>query len=282
MSHTYSKIIGILTLFLAMTGESLDNKRNQKIVYFDKETIGNLLQQNFGGSLSVSESSDSRASFATNGNVSASTSINLSVPFAARVKFLFSGRISAFYIKQTSSLISVTSTDISQFEEIRDGLELFKSKNLYNIKNSLTSFRLAASYANVLAGGVDNINTKELVALLNETEGYNLYGIDEENYVRFNAKAFVSNYRINDVLHSTLDLYCIKVGIFRKSEFDYIRQITEMQDLFEIDQYSNQTIGDVFPPAAPAAPKTDFQLASSDDLVTLHDVICAYISQEQQ
>ena len=144
------------------------------------------------------------------------------MPLVARFKFAITGKLSATYVKKSSSLTTVTATDVGQFDEIKGGLEHFENESLKEIPNSLTSFRMAAGYLNAIREGVDGLKTKELVDVLDSSEGYGLYDIGEGKYVRFNSKAFVSNYKYNDILLSKLDLYCIPIGLFDPSEFDYM------------------------------------------------------------
>jgi len=252
----------------------------QKIVYFDKETIGNILEQLHGGSFSNVSSVDKAKAISAQGKTDASASVRLPVPLIARIRFVFTSRLSASYTKKTSTLTTVTSTDVSQFKEIRDDLRAFKNCSLSDIKNSLTSFRMAVGYANALRDGVDGLNTRELANLLNETEGYNLYDIGESRYVRFNSSAFISNYKYNDIVNSKLDLYCIKVGSFKHEDFDFTRRMKRMQDLFDSSADGGQTIGDVYPPGESSNLYVRVRPGDTSDVddITLYDVVCAYIS----
>lgn len=47
--------------------------------------------------------------------------------------------------------------------------------------------------------------------------GYDTYKINNSTYIRFNNSAFVSNYKRNDILTTTMTIYCIPVGLTEKN-----------------------------------------------------------------
>lgn len=57
-----------------------------KIIYFDKETIQNILQEQEHGS--VLHTTDISTSIKSDGNIETSAKVNLSVPFWSRLGFL--------------------------------------------------------------------------------------------------------------------------------------------------------------------------------------------------
>lgn len=69
-----------------------------KIIYFDKETIRNILQERDHGELS--RKTDISNSVQTQGSVvaEASAKLKLGVPFISRISFLFTGKIEASYV----------------------------------------------------------------------------------------------------------------------------------------------------------------------------------------
>ena len=69
-----------------------------KIIYFDKETIRNILQEYNKGTKKSTTASNSTASFRTESKVEGTAEIRFQIPLIARIKFLFSGKISANYI----------------------------------------------------------------------------------------------------------------------------------------------------------------------------------------
>lgn len=68
-----------------------------KIIYFDKETIRNILQERDHGELS--RKTDVSSAVQTQGSVAteASAKLKLDVPFVSRISFLFTGKIEASY-----------------------------------------------------------------------------------------------------------------------------------------------------------------------------------------
>ena len=68
-----------------------------KIIYFDKETIKNILQEKHKGTRTseskISENTHVNAEIATE----ASGEANIGMPFTARLKFAFSGKIATKY-----------------------------------------------------------------------------------------------------------------------------------------------------------------------------------------
>lgn len=75
---------------------------------------------------------------------------------------------------------------------------------------------------------MEGLDTKEFKAVMDNYYGYNIYSIDENRYVRFNNNAYVSNYKNNDLL-TTMTLYCISVGKFKRDRFDYVKGISNIE-----------------------------------------------------
>ena len=93
-----------------------------KIIYFDKETIKNILQEYYKGTKQTVVNSSDSASVAIGSNIEAEADIKLSLPFLSRLRFLFSSKISAEYISRIDETVTVTSTEISDFEKIKMAL----------------------------------------------------------------------------------------------------------------------------------------------------------------
>lgn len=216
-----------------------------KIIYFDKETINNILQEyNKGKKQTVVNSNDS-ASIKVDSNIESEASIKIPLPFFSRVKFLISSKISAEYISKIDKMVTITSTEISDFEKIKSNFKEFSNITISDIENSSTFFRVAGNYIRILKGGVKDVDTKEFKSVMEGYEGYDHYKIDYETYIRFNSAAFLSNYRRNDLLNSHLKIYCICIGKFPQSNFNFIEQLNKMQKLST--GTSSQTLGDMYP-----------------------------------
>lgn len=255
-----------------------------KIIYFDKETIRNLLQEKNQGSLE--QKSNVSTSKKIEGSVStdASAKIQLNVPFISRISFLFTGKIESSYIKTDENTTTISSTEISEFNKLKSSLVEIKDAQLSDIENSSTSFRVASTYIKITKDEIDGVNTKEFERVLNSFDGYDTYKIDKNRYVRFNNSAFVSNYKRNDLLLTTMTLYCIPVGEFEKNRFDFIKQLEKMDQILTSED-SPKSLADVYP--AKINSSNDCvnshlikQQNDNNDIVTLYDVIYSSITAE--
>lgn len=251
-----------------------------KIIYFDKETICNILQEQDHGSLE--KKTDITSSVQNEGGILMEGKVDLNVPFLQRLGFLFSGKISASYIAKKDSTTTISSTEISEFEKIKPKLVKKENVKLLDIENSSTFLRVAGGYLRMVKGGVDGVDTKEFKNVMDSYDGYDTYKIDDKVYVRFNNSAFVSNYKRNDLLITTMLLYCIPVGKFPKERFDFIKEINKMERL--IDTTSQvQTLADVYPPVSIEALQEDantFDMPSDENTVQLYDVVYACVAVE--
>lgn len=112
-------------------------------------------------------------------------------------------------------------------------------------------------------------------------DGYDTYAVDEKRYVRFNHAAFVSNYKRNDLLTTTMTLYCIPVGDFERTRFDFIEEIGKMERLISA---ANQpkTLADIYPPEMQnvGTPEKAEETSTPKDAVTLYDVLYACLTAE--
>ncbi|MFR4177139.1 MAG: DUF6414 family protein [Lactococcus raffinolactis] len=258
-------------------------KNINKIIYFDKETISNILQESNKGEKSTQTGISS--SMKGSGEVTSETSIKLGVPFIQRLGFLFSGKVSAIYILQRDKTTTITSTEISEFKSLKSKLTSIKRVSLDDIENSSTFFRVAGGYLNMVQGGVDGVNVKEFNAVMNDFDGYDTYKIDEKRYIRFNNSAFVSNYKRNDVLTTVMDVYCIPVGKFDTGQFDFIKQIAKMQTLISGVE-TTSTLAEKYPPKK-RTPVDDTvineaspEIVPNEKTIELYDVVYASISTD--
>lgn len=151
---------------------------------------------------------------------------------------------------------------------------------LSDIENSSTSLRVAGGYLKIVKGGIDGLDTKEFKTVMDSYDGYDTYKIDEQRYVRFNNSAFVSNYKRNDLLTTTMTLYCIPVGQLEKMRFDFIQEISKMERLISTAE-KPQTLADLYPSEIEIDSKTDtVNSQKKSENVTLYDVLYACITAE--
>lgn len=130
-----------------------------KIIYFDKETIRNILQERNKGE--KTHILDSSTSFQRESSIETAGEVELSTPFLARLKFLFSSKMDVKYIVKKDETTTISSTEISEFEELKSSLKGFKSVKLQDIENSATFYRTAGGYLRIVKGGVDGVDIKE-------------------------------------------------------------------------------------------------------------------------
>lgn len=255
-----------------------------KIIYFDKETIRNILQEHYKGDTHTVTNEKNGRSINWDSDIKAAAKIKLSLPFVARLAFLFSSRLSMTYLTQFDKTVTVTSTEISDFEKVKSSCTEFNEVIVSDIENSATFFRVAGNYIRILKSGVKDVDIKEFKNVMEGYEGYDHYKIDENTYVRFNSKAFLSNYKRNDLLNSKLKMYCILIGAFAKSNFNFIDQLNKMQNL--ITTVPNNTIGEMYPHLPNSG--TFFQenrhnttSSIEQPIVNLYDVVYASISPKE-
>lgn len=252
-----------------------------KIIYFDKETIRNILQERDHGELSqktdISNSIQSQGSIAAE----ASAKLKLDVPLLSRISFLFTGKIEASYMISRDSTTTISSTEISEFEKLKPLLTPIRDVQLSDIENSSTSLRVAGGYLKIVKGGVDGLDIKEFKTVMDSYDGYDTYAVDKCQYVRFNNAAFVSNYKRNDLLTTTMTLYCIPVGRFERKRFDFIEEIGKMERIISSAEQP-KTLADIYPPKIESTKTLEVvdKKSPSQDIVSLYDVLYACVIAE--
>lgn len=255
-----------------------------KIIYFDKETIRNILQEKNKGTKLTQTDISSTATMNSEVSTEASSKVKMEVPFLARLSFLFTGKIAVSYALTRDKTTTITSTEISDFERIEKEFKKFEKAQVSDIENSSTSLRVAGGYLRIMKGGVADVDVKEFKAVMDSYEGYDTYKLDENTYIRFNNSAFVSNYKRNDLLNTTLTIYCILVGEFERERFDFIKQVEKMQTLFSTTS-SPKTLSDMFPAEKEKAETEEkgvtTESESKTDTVKLYDAVYACIGTEK-
>lgn len=251
----------------------MSKKEINKIIYFDKETIQNILQEQDKGA--KIQTTDFTTSAKTDNELNVTAEINLNVPFFQRLGFLFSGKLSASYILQKNRTMTITSTEISEFEKIKSLLKKIENVQLEDIENSSTFFRVAGGYLRMVKGGVDGLDTENFNSVMDNYDGYDTYKAGNKKYVRFNNTAFVSNYKRNDLLITTMTLYCIPVGKFDKERFDFMKELAKMDALNKTTNHG-RTLADVYG----VSDNTQSNDSNQDNKVFLYDVVYACITAE--
>lgn len=176
---------------------------------------------------------------------------------------------------------TISSTEISEFEKLKPLLTSMSNIQLSDIENSSTSLRVAGGYLKIVKGGIDGLDTKEFKTVMDSYDGYDTYKVDDKRYVRFNNSAFVSNYKRNDLLTTTMTLYCIPVGEFDKVRFDFIKEISKMERLIFTAEQPN-TLADLYPSSIKSTTnkENNSYTKEENDNVTLYDVLYACVTTE--
>ena len=250
-----------------------------KIIYFDKETIQNILQQENSGSKTYI--TDKKTSLSKEGELELSAKVALSVPLLDRIAFLFSGKLKAGYISKLDKKITITSTEISEFENLKPRLKKYDKKILSDIENSSTFFRVAGGYLRMFKGEIDEVDIKEFKSVMDEYEGYDTYKISETEYIRLNNTAFVSNYKRYDILRSEMTIYCIFVGEFPKEYFNFFEEINKMETLIS-NTSQPKKLREIYPSAYNIGKDNNSKNKQdySEDMIKLYDVVYAGIKLE--
>ena len=72
------------------------------------------------------------------------------------------------FLLKYDSTTTITSTEISDFESIQDEFITFENKQVYDIENSSTFFRVAGGYLKMLGNNVEGVNVKEFKTILDK------------------------------------------------------------------------------------------------------------------
>ena len=137
----------------------------RKIIYFDRETIKNMLQERNRGTKIKTTGVEGEANVAVTAKAEASSSIYLGVPFFARVKFLITGTLQSQFLLKYDSSTTITSTEISDFESIQKDFVEFKDKQVFDIENSyrITKKKIHDRNPNILSSLLKRIYISLLV-----------------------------------------------------------------------------------------------------------------------
>lgn len=257
-----------------------------KTIYFDKETVQNMLQEFNRGKKTRTTDVSSSMHGEIEAGISNETKLDLKVPFFARLGFLLTSKLSASYALVLNKNVTISSTEISEFEELKPHLTAIKDETLKDIVNSSTSIRLAGGYMRMLKDDIDGLKVAELKGVMDSYDGYDIYQLEKTEgvYVRFNNTAFLSNYKRNDLVNTKMDLYCVYVGTFSEDRFDFQKELSKMGALLSADNQP-QYIADIYPPSQVQDETSGTQTSSishketqdSHGEIKLYDVVCARV-----
>ncbi|MDU1526208.1 MAG: DUF6414 family protein [Lactococcus lactis] len=249
-----------------------------KYIYFDKETIQNILEDTNKGQKSKTVHRSNTQRLQASVEAEAKTEVKLNIPFHLRLAFLFSSKLNTEFLFERNSKTTITSTELSEFREVEKKFKKFESIVISDIKNSSTLFMVAGTYYKLLSGSneaLKDFDFSQIQTVIREYNGYDIYKIDEENYVRFNSDAFLSNYCRNELLSTTLDLFALKVGEFPKDDFDFQKQLEKLGDLF--DGQSNKTLAELY---SPEVIKKLPEKSNKSSNINLWDAVVAVVGEK--
>lgn len=260
----------------------VEKQKTNKIIYFDKETIKNILQEEYKGSKVITSGKKTELDGNITLSLNTSGEINIGVPFFSRIKFVITGKLDSKYLLKYDSTTTITSTEISDFETIKNRFKQFNNVKINDIENSSTFFRVAGGYLKMLDKNIEGVNIERFKMTMDSFEGYDVYKIDDNTYVRFNNTAFVSNYKRNDLLTTKMSIYCAPVGKFKIEDFDFMKQLQRMQDLLKATT-KGKFLSDVYPiKDVMEKQKSSIKNEESDnDIIRLYDVVYASIEWEE-
>ncbi|MDH6604252.1 hypothetical protein OKW23_001411 [Bacilli bacterium PM5-9] len=202
-----------------------------KVIYFDEETISNILIKKDEGIEQTSKISNK------NLEAGMSTSISIKMNFLARFKFLFSSKMNANYILQEQTTLS--STILSKFNKEKKSFNNFENVCLSDIESSFTSYRIALMFAKIAKNELSNngLDVRGMEDLFDNFEGYYIFKEDKDDkiiYYRFNMSSFLSNYKINEIKNSILNLSTIYIGELPKNNFNIMKTIEELNTSLDV------------------------------------------------
>ena len=257
-----------------------------KIIYFDRETIKNILEGYNKGQAQLKQSESSKTFLGTSGELE--TKLDLGIPFWSRVKFCISGKLSTEYLFRKEDEKLITSTEISEFNKIKDKFTKFSKISIGDVQNSSSLFRVASAFLKIVNNAnVGEVDLKKFKEVLDSFEGYDIYKIinEEDKFVRFNSTAFISNYKRNDLLLSQIDIYCLPVGSCNEDDFNIHQQMKNMQSTMDPDHTNSEKLADIYCPnniSTNLEKNNELKPKKEERNITLYDVILSEISFQER
>lgn len=153
----------------------VEKQKTNKIIYFDKETIKNILQEEYKGSKVITSGKKTELDGNITLSLNTSGEINIGVPFFSRIKFVITGKLDSKYLLKYDSTTTITSTEISDFETIKNRFKQFNNVKINDIENSSTFFRVAGGYLKMLDKNIEGVNIERFKMTMDSFEGYDVY-----------------------------------------------------------------------------------------------------------
>lgn len=216
------------------------DKKMIKIVYFDEVSASDYITIQNGGQIdwSTKENKEKLAKLMAEIDAQAKGGINL----FSLIKTSISGHTNAGYDSTTTNLIesTLTNTLLTDYITIASkdsSVHQFHNDGVYAPDNSISMYKMYASYLNIVPKEEIPINIEELnKALLGERGYYQMLLNSEEepsSVLRFNIKAFKNNYSLADLSKMQLTYFGVKVGECTKEQLS-------MEKEFEVGAKKSQ------------------------------------------
>lgn len=211
-----------------------ENKKElNKIIYFDEESITNLIYIESGGEIELVQQQDSKSSdvFKINGNGEFGVKGSVGKILNFLSPFNFKADVSGNYSKagESSELINTVIkntllTDFIDLDKEKLGVEIFEDINLEPYKDSITYMKIMTPIFSAIDGnfnaGEFDVNISKLDEALRNSKGYyemTAYDAQDRSsgikcILRFNLGSFKNSYSLLDLTKMDLRYYAIKVG----------------------------------------------------------------------
>lgn len=205
---------------LSMTQSETIDRKMIKIVYFDEVAASDYITIHNGGQIdwSTKENKEKLAKLMAELDVQAKGGINLFSIF----KTSASGHANTAYDSTTTKLIesTLTNTLLTDYIEIAkddSNVRKFHDDSIYPPANSISMYKMFASYLNVVPKDEIPINIDALNEAMLGERGYYQMLLNNEignptSVLRFNIKAFKNNYTLSDLSKMRLTYFGVKVG----------------------------------------------------------------------
>ncbi len=206
-----------------------ENKKIQKIIYFDEESVTDYVQIVEGGELEKTTEllNDAKANLDANTKASASAGIsgvfksilgleskieaNLDIGTSLNTKNIAKNILKNTILTDFINLLSKENSYIKKFKDYKISVEKDSLSYIVMISPYMT---MLGKSSGVKAGEFDLFIDKIDNAVKSGKGYFEFIGEkDKEKVVlRFNINAFKNNYKISDLLKMNLSIYAIKVG----------------------------------------------------------------------
>lgn len=239
-----------------------------KVVYFDEEAASDYITIHNGGQIdwTTTENKEKLAKIIGEIDAQAKGSVNVFSLFKASM----SGKANAMVDAETNKIFERTlrNTIITDYLSIAskdDSIHCFKNAGVYAPEESVSLYKMYASYLNVVPKDQMPIDVNELnKAILGERGYYQMLLNNEEkptSVLRFNNAAFKNNYSLADLSKMNLSYYAVKVGACTLDQLSLENEFSN-----NIPKHNHIDVADVI---------DGVDLNNENDALDMYDVVLA-------